>query len=162
MRFTKNQEVRLKQLLKECEIHGKRILQAKKACSGFFPLTPTLSQNLNEEQVRIVDQLVYRFSKLQDTMGAKLFPLLIELFYEKNPLLTFFDMLNMLEKRTILESAEQWIRLREIRNQIAHEYESDADNATEYLNQVYFESETLVNIMQQVTTKIRTNLLPGD
>lgn len=154
--------LRLKQVLKECEIHGVRILQAQKACSRFFPLAPTSSHTLNEDQVRIVDQLVYRFTKLQDTMGAKLFPLLIEMFYDTNPLLTFLDMLNNLEKRTILTSTEQWLRLREVRNQIAHEYESDPDNATEYLNQVYVESETLVNIMNHVTTKVRTHLLPGD
>jgi hypothetical protein len=39
-----------------------------------FPLT-TLSeyQNLSDEEIEHIDQFVYRFQKLQDDMGTKLF-----------------------------------------------------------------------------------------
>ena len=43
------------------------------------------------------DQIIYRFSKLQDTMGAKLFKALL-LYQGENIDKPFLDLLNRLEK----------------------------------------------------------------
>ncbi|GAA3535883.1 hypothetical protein [Zobellella aerophila] len=55
-------------------------------------------------------------------MGAKLLPGILELTKEQGALATFIDKLNRLEKIGALSSAEQWLELREMRNQFAHDY----------------------------------------
>jgi hypothetical protein len=54
--------------------HSLRVLYARGKMKDIFPLT-TLSeyQNLSDEEIEHIDQFVYRFQKLQDDMGTKLF-----------------------------------------------------------------------------------------
>ncbi len=77
-------------------------------------------------RTRVVNSFLFNFGKLQDKIGAKLFK---QVLYEIKELdsfsLTMIDILNMLEKFNILDSAAQWERLREIRNILAHEYPFD-------------------------------------
>ncbi len=81
---------------------------------------------------RIVNSFLFNFSKLQDKIGAKLFK---QVLYELKEIdtfsLTMIDVLNRLEKLNILDSAEQWERLREIRNILAHEYPFDTEERIE-------------------------------
>ena len=49
-------------------------------------------------EVAYMDQFATRFSKLQDAMGAKLFPQVLDLVGEQGALNTFIDKLNRLEK----------------------------------------------------------------
>jgi len=59
------------------------------------------------------DQIIYRFSKAQDSMGAKLFKAFM-FFQDENVDKPFMDILNSLEKLEILE-VDEWFELREIR-----------------------------------------------
>ena len=81
---------------------------------------------------RIVNSFLFNFSKLQDKIGAKLFKTVL---YELKEIDTFslsmIDVLHKLEVLNILESTEQWERLREIRNILAHEYPFDAEERIE-------------------------------
>lgn len=70
-----------------------------------------------------LDQTAYRFMKLQDTLGERVLPGLLELADE--PLAdsaTFQQKLNRLERLEVIDSAADWRRLRTLRDQIAHEY----------------------------------------
>lgn len=65
-----------------------------------------------------------RFCRLQDTVGDKLLPALLSALGEqKSPFLTN---LNKAEQYEWLESAEYWVELRQLRNQMVHEYIEDA------------------------------------
>ncbi|MCK5538310.1 MAG: toxin-antitoxin system antitoxin subunit [Bacteroidales bacterium] len=81
---------------------------------------------------RIVNSFLFNFSKLQDKIGAKLFK---QVLYELKEIdtfsLTMIDVLNRLEKLNILDTTEQWERLREIRNILAHEYPFDTEERIE-------------------------------
>lgn len=81
---------------------------------------------------RILNSFLFNFSKLQDKIGAKLFK---KVLYELKEIdtfsLTMIDVLNRLEKLNILDTAEQWERLREIRNILAHEYPFDTEERIE-------------------------------
>ena len=81
---------------------------------------------------RIVNSFLFNFSKLQDKIGAKLFK---QVLYELKEIdtfsLTMIDVLNRLEKLNILDTPEQWERLREIRNILAHEYPFDTEERIE-------------------------------
>lgn len=70
-----------------------------------------------------LDAFVTRFSRLQDTVGDKLLPaLLLFLGEERGPAM---DNLDKAEKFGWLESADEWIAYRKLRNQMVHEYIED-------------------------------------
>jgi len=81
---------------------------------------------------RIVNSFLFNFGKLQDKIGAKLFK---QVFYDMKEIdsfsLSMIDVLNLLEKHEILQNIEQWERLREIRNILAHEYPFDIEERIE-------------------------------
>lgn len=62
----------------------------------------------------------YRFGKLQDSAG-RLSRLTLDALGEEVYELTFIDVLNRAEKLGILDSAKDWLILRELRNLITHE-----------------------------------------
>jgi len=81
---------------------------------------------------RIVNSFLFNFSKLQDKIGAKLFK---QVLYELKEIdtfsLTMIDVLHKLEKLNIFDDSEQWDKLRETRNILAHEYPFDSEERIE-------------------------------
>jgi hypothetical protein len=65
---------RLTLALIECAQHVHRLEYAIERVRMLFPLTERL-QGLSEEQIGSLDQLLYRFGKLQDAIGTRLYPL---------------------------------------------------------------------------------------
>jgi hypothetical protein len=81
---------------------------------------------------RIVNSFLFNYIKIQDKMGSKLFRnLLFELKEIDDYSIPMVDILNILERLNILNSRDEWDRLREIRNIITHEYPSDIDERIE-------------------------------
>ena len=63
---------RIESALKKNDTHLRRLDRAKRLLAEFFPLTEDTFQSLTEEQIEHMDQFVYRFTKLQDSMGTRL------------------------------------------------------------------------------------------
>jgi len=81
---------------------------------------------------RVVNSFLFNYIKIQDKLGASLFrKLLLSLREIDNESLPMIDILNLLEKLEIIESVQEWDKLREIRNIIAHEYPSDIEERLE-------------------------------
>ena len=115
-------ELKLHPALKECQQHQLRLHAAWEEATTFSPLEKDSTEELTDDQVRTLDQLLFRFGKLQDTIGTRLLPATLQLiqeWYDNEP---FLDKLNRAEKLKLLPSVEQWQILRELRNQTAHEY----------------------------------------
>lgn len=146
-------------LLNECETHKKRIDQAVSKAKTIFPLSADAYSKLADDEIEHIDQLVYRFTKLQDVLGAKLFPLIVSVVREDYKMLTIFDVLNELEKREVISSKESWMALREIRNQIAHDYENDPETGSFYLNEVFAKTNQLIQTADQVMCYINQYIL---
>lgn len=72
-------------------------------------------------RVRVIDQLLFRFIKLQDTIGERLIPATLAVLNESFEEWPMRDRLNRLEKLGYLD-VENWLSWREIRNRLAHEY----------------------------------------
>ena len=98
------------------------------------------------------DQIIYRFSKAQDSMGAKLFKAFM-LYNGENVDRPFLDILNSLEKIHIL-NVDEWFELREIRNEIAHNYENNENVARNIINSIYMHKGELKQILESVNSKI--------
>jgi len=74
------------------------------------------------ESIKTIDAFVYRFVKLQDYMGQKLFKNLLKSLGEDYDSLSFLDILDKLEKLGIIPKADEWIQIRTLRNKLTHEY----------------------------------------
>jgi hypothetical protein len=142
-------EQSFKEKLYECRKHVEKITVARQYLSKYMPLTVELYANLNYIDVSFVDQLVFRFSKLQDTLGEKVFPAILRLSEEEVKRKTFIDILNRLEELGIIEKNE-WLKLREIRNEIAHEYSFNTNEQVESITNVYNACSDLININHDI------------
>ena len=145
--------------LKESKIHLQRINEAFEELSIGYPFPITSEDFLNilnsRNSLAFADQIIYRFSKTQDSMGAKLFKSFIQ-YQGENIDRPFLDILTSLEKLKILD-VDKWFELREIRNEIAHDYEENELLAQTILNNIYrYKDELnaiLIMLEQQINLK---------
>ena len=70
-----------------------------------------------------VEAFVGRFGRLQDTVGDKLLPLFLTALGEKPS--AVIDNLDQAERLGLLKSADEWMSMRNLRNQMVHEYVED-------------------------------------
>lgn len=125
--------------------------------AAFLPATADALQSLTAEQVETLDSYLYRFTKLQDTMGHRLFPQTLQLLAEDTGAMAFIDQLNRLEQLGALPSSQQWLDLRELRNTLAHEYTDDQEQLLEAI-QLAFETFAPINqIYSQIAGYIATH-----
>lgn len=89
------------------------------------PFTAERAANLENDLdlAERVEAFVSRFGRLQDTLGDKLLPVLLQALGEK-PRATI-DNLDRAERLGLIESADRWMALRKLRNQMVHEYIED-------------------------------------
>jgi len=82
----------------------------------------------NIENIKTIDGFIYRFSKIQDMMGEKLFPAYLKAVEEYSPSMPLIDILNKLEKFEIMDSEADWKYFRKLRNVLTHEYPDNEDD----------------------------------
>lgn len=133
--MTHTAQVRLLDAWQQCQRHAHHMAHAMSANAPTLPLTANALSQLNDEAVQDWDQFALRFTKLQDTLGARLFPALLEHLqepYEDRPMI---DKLHRLEKLGYLPKLDDWQSLRVIRNRFAHDYPEDDALKAAYLNE---------------------------
>lgn len=114
----------LNDLLDECDLHLLALGEAMARCPQ--PLTEDHFATRNPTLVAALDQFAYRFAKLQDVISVQVFRrFALEVLHEPVEALPIIDILNLLERFGYLPSAARWQEIREIRNQITHEYRLD-------------------------------------
>lgn len=64
-----------------------------------------------------------RFSRLQDTVGDKLLPVVLKALGEKTG--AAIDNLDRAERFGLVNSADDWMAMHKLRNQMVHEYVED-------------------------------------
>lgn len=133
-----------------CKRHAARLAWAMSEFSGKFPLTVDVITGLNNTELAVLEMFSTRFAKLQDAMGAKLFPAVLELTKEQGNYQAFLDKLNRLEKIGAIESADQWLILREMRNEFAHDYPDDPAIQAAILNKAYPLANELLAILNKI------------
>jgi hypothetical protein len=110
-----------------------------------MPLSVKRYNSLDEAYISTIDQMIFRFSKLQDTMGDKIFPSILELNGEKVKVMTFIDRLNRLEELELLYK-DEWMGLRKDRNEIAHEYSFNKDEVVDSINLIFNRVDDILKI----------------
>lgn len=58
----------------------------------------------------------------------------------------FLDVLNRLEQLAILQSKDEWLRLRKLRNELSHEYSNEDEENVAVLNMLFDEIKTINGI----------------
>ncbi|MDQ6968119.1 MAG: hypothetical protein Q9M14_05480 [Mariprofundaceae bacterium] len=137
---------KLERIFRECDTHQARMMSAYQKIQHTVPLQSDSYLQLNEEDITHIDQFLFRYAKLQDAMGQRLFKAMLMLLQEDVEHVPFLDMLNKLEKLNLIASAEKWQELREIRNAISHEYDDSPELMVQVLNAILSSHEVLISI----------------
>jgi hypothetical protein len=145
---------RLQREFEVCDKHILRIRQAVERLGLPIPLSAEAYAYLNEEQVGCVDQFIFRFSKLQDAMGAKIFRYILAYMGDDVTSLPMRDILNRMERYHLLSSADEWIYLRDLRNELSHDYPLMESSVVDILNQLFLKMESLIEIYERIKKSI--------
>ncbi len=138
-----------------CTIHSERMCFAFSKIEKYFPLNCETYSHLLPEELSFFDQLIFRFSKMQDSMGGKLFPSILENLGEDIKGTPFIDQLSKLEELNIIPNAHDWILLRETRNIVTHEYPFVTDEVIQGLNLLSKHYYLLIHIWDEVKKYVR-------
>ncbi len=144
-----NTEKTIESAVKENESHQKKVERATILLKGVLPASVSSFQQLSDEEIEHVDQFIYRFSKMQDSLGARLIPALYSLLEGDQTPKPFLDILNRFEKLGIIESVEDWQFFRNLRNNLAHDYPESLAQTVETLNLLHEEIKKFLSIFQR-------------
>lgn len=142
-------ELRLKPAISEAHLHLARLRYATDATSPIFPLDADRYERLTASEISLLDQMLFRFGKLQDAIGQRLLPAILRAGQEWQDTQTFLDKLNRLEKLGAIPSTTQWIELRDLRNMAMHEYPDAPRLNAANLNRVFDNVGTLEATLRQ-------------
>ena len=110
--------------------------------------------SLNESQIRCIDQFLFRFAKVQDSIGGKLFRYLMTLMGEDAAAMPMRDILDKMERYGVIDSADEWIYIRELRNEISHEYNTSESDDVDRLGELICKRAVLESVYSRVKEKM--------
>ena len=142
--------IKLNKYFHECEKHIQRIDEAYEDMKNIVPLSTQRYKELNKDEVQDIDQFLFRFAKLQDTMGDKIFKLILEKYEGEVKPMPFLDLLNKLEKYGCINSAKEWVYLRKLRNEVSHQYDDEAEEMSQAINALILQKEIIKEIYQKL------------
>ncbi len=115
-----------------------------------FSLELVIQLDANIELSERVEAFVSRFGRLQDTLGDKLLPALLSALGEKSQFMV--DNLLYAERMGLLASAESWLEMRQLRNQMVHEYIESPAILHEALLRGHGFVPTLIETLERMST----------
>lgn len=125
MTISPNTRLRLQFLLrvvrKECQHLA---LTDRRLFVGAGALKSVAQIEADQDLAERVEAFVGRFCRLQDTLGDKLLPTLLVALGEKGA--SAMDNLDRAERLGWVRSSDDWSAMRNLRNQMVHEYVEDA------------------------------------
>ncbi len=147
----------LKPIINECKKHALRMNSAYEKMQPCLPITPERVFKLSNDEVEHIDQFIFRFSKLQDSIGQKLFKVVLSELGEDVSNKPLIDLFNRLEQLEIISDYDEWKELKNLRNDIAHEYEEDETEAAEKLNLLFNKKTKLEKYLNDIVLYLTKN-----
>ncbi len=125
-------------LKQEAEKHLSILKRNFERLREILPITAEDVEKLtsSDEGLKVMDQIAYRYIKLQDTLGKLIRSYLTEKGEEVEQLSTI-DLVNILEKRGFPVSESLWLKMRTLRNILTHEYPETKEQIAQALNELY-------------------------
>ena len=136
-------DMRLKNYFTQADRHIEMIDDALEVLSPKIPIENYAS--LDRLEKFALNTLIFRFSKLQDLIGSKIFRNYLDFSGFDISEKSFYQILSEIEKEGIVD-IDIWNEMRELRNKIAHEYPEDIDETIESINLFIDKSNILVDI----------------
>ena len=115
---------------------------------------------LGKADRRLLDQFAYRYTRLQDDIGARLIPAALRALGEEIATMPMLDRLSRMEQLGWLPDAEEWADLRRIRNEFAHDYPETMGERFERLQLAITSAQRLKEIFNSMSHKIHERF-PG-
>ena len=157
MRLTPAQQERLAFL---CRITQKEITHLQDTDRRLFAdlFTVEAAQRIETDPILAerLDAFVSRFGRLQDNLGDKFLPQLLSAMAEKPG--AAIDNLDRAERLGWIESAEAWLEIRKLRNQMVHEYIEELTLLTSALQTGHNHVSTLVAAGQKMMAQASLSL----
>ena len=124
MKITPAQVARLEFLARVTDKECQHLLDTDSRLFGaLFTVEEAQKIEVDPMLAERLDAFVARFGRLQDTVGDKLLPALLGALAENpGPAIDNYD---KAEKFGLMESADAWMEMRRLRNQMVHEYIED-------------------------------------
>lgn len=88
--------------------------------------------------------------RYQDYIGSKFLDVFFESKSEPIEGLTIIDKMNKLEKLLLIDDAEIWREMREVKNHLTHEYPDDPAIMAKFLNQTYELAPRLLELFENL------------
>lgn len=83
------------------------------------------------KKIKTLDSFILRYIKIQDLMGEKLFKEFLICVGDYKSNMTFLDILDKLEKLNFIHNTQSWMKYRNLRNTLTHEYPNNEDEIIE-------------------------------
>ena len=117
-----------------------------------FDVERAAQLDLNPALSEQVEAFVGRFSRLQDTIADKLLPLFLVALGEKTG--AVIDNLDKAERLGWLISVDEWMSMRQIRNQMVHEYVEDLALLVGALQSAHLFVETMTDTANKLLSEL--------
>lgn len=136
-----------------CQGHAEALSEALQDMQ-LRALSADYYSHMSKSDRRLLDQFAYRYTRLQDDMGARLMPAVLKALGEDIAPLSAIDRFARLEQLGWLPSADEWLTLRQIRNQFSHDYPDSPAERFERLQAAAQAARQLLTVMAQFQKKI--------
>ncbi len=150
----KNNINRLKVYLEEANIHIERLEDVLTRIKSIYPLDIYKFENLSSIEKDMLDTLAFRFSKLQDLLGAKIFREFLKETGFITEGKTFLELLKEIEKEGIID-IDTWSDFRKVRNSIAYDYPYSVEDKVEAINYLIKNIPILIEVVRKIESKIK-------
>ena len=120
----------------ECASHLDKLQDSEQYLQRLHPFTSQTFERISKDEVLYLDQFLYRFTKLQDSMARRLLPSLYVLLEADTEPKPFLDVLNRLEQLNVISSVAAWQRFRNLRNNLAHDYPENLQQTADAVNEL--------------------------
>ena len=142
--------------LEEAHTHLRRLAAAFRLLDQAvgLPLDGAKVERVLQDDVHVsfLDQVAYRFSKLQDVMG-KVLRLWMLVQGESVDPLTMLDVLALAERYGLGIDPERWLEMRDLRNLIVHEYDNTPAKIAEAANRIREEMDMLAGLLDRLEAR---------
>lgn len=143
-------------ILQKVELHKNRAKSALEEIKNWSSINDEVFKDF--EKIKTIDTFIYRFIKLQDVMGEKLFKVFLDDIGEYKDSMSLLDILDKLEKFEIITDSYRWMEYRKLRNKLTHEYPDNEEEVIEGLllsiavfDEITVIIDNIISYMEKVT-----------
>jgi hypothetical protein len=146
-------QLALQQIHAVCQTHAETLAEALQDLH-LRALTLGDYATPSKDDRRLLDQFAYRYTRLQDDMGARRMPAVLKTLGEDVGPMSAIDRFARLEQLGWLSSADEWLTPRQVRNQFSYDYPDSPAERFERLQAAIDAAQRLLATLQHITRRL--------